>query len=609
MMTAPAWLLFAVGALATACGGAPTGTAPASPSSEGGTDAAGPDAADDAGSDAESSAPSAEIFAFQAPSPTAPFGPCNQIAFPIDMAIEPPNWEAGTSYLSYNWLQAPSGEGWYAFRNVGAKGTSGASQPAFCPAMSCTVDDANGIRWQNMGSMAALDNKNQATATHQMCRDDFSNYVLPHLNGVIEQLSWISVDQGVTAPDFSNWATWDDVITNELADPNWPVGAKVSTLVGAISFGRSGPNTFTPAYVFLQSYADASAPDWSASGMFESGVYLVNQSIRPADGSGDYFHETLPACSPGSSRPAWVLGGTTSDGTCRWMDDGAHAYPQESTSGQWAGTPNLQAKGPGVYNIDSGGMSAADLASGFPVTWETPYLVAQRNFDSAAVAHLDARWGASRVAYVRFGLGDGDEANVFNLPQFELIGSGLPYDDLKTVWTTYAKSMYAYWASLESTIPMVASIASGPNASTTTESPDWADAEADALAATLKVVGNQGIMSTDANAWTDQARAYPWTSGKACAGDWCNVLDHYGSTLSRFTFQSVAPTDPTGGGSPGPLTAILPFVSSQAASQQRIVYEMFCQGEDGFTAYDPNYSTYAKYSAGYQAALATFVRR
>ena len=73
---------------------------------------------------------------------------------------------------------------------MGTAGTSGASPPPFCAALDCTADDANDIQWMNLGLMSDVDNKNQAKGTHQMCRDDFSNYVLPHLSGVAEMLSW-----------------------------------------------------------------------------------------------------------------------------------------------------------------------------------------------------------------------------------------------------------------------------------------------------------------------------------------------------------------------------------------------------------------------------------
>ena len=69
----------------------------------------------------------------------------------------------------------------------------------------------------------------------------------------------------------------------------------MSVLAAAVSGGRTGPNTFTPTYVFTQDYADAVAPDWSPSGMLGSGVYLVNQSVHPSDASalGHYFHQTI----------------------------------------------------------------------------------------------------------------------------------------------------------------------------------------------------------------------------------------------------------------------------------------------------------------------------
>ncbi|HTR52183.1 MAG TPA: hypothetical protein VMJ10_15825, partial [Kofleriaceae bacterium] len=588
-----------------------------SPGAQSAGDAA---AADAAPADAATPHRVKQIFAFQAPSPTKP-APCNQGAplTPIAMTLVPPAWTASTAMLARGWVTATVDGVSYAFRNTGTAGTSSTTAPAFCSATQCTTDDASGIEWTNMGSMTDVrtDGKGQAYGTYLMCRDDFSNYVLPHLDGVAEQLSWSAVDQGTekTGPTFPDWTQWDGVIDLEREDPNWPAGGQIAVLAAAISFGRSGPNKFTPAYVFSQDYADLSAPDWAATGMFDSGGYLIDQAIRPSDLPSHYFHELVPVCQPGATRPTWMTGSgaITDDGSCQWIDDGPHAHPQDTTTGSWAGLEDTLAKWPpGVYNIASKPPSGApplatvDLASGFPVTWETPYLVAQRQFALAAVTHLDAKY-PSDVAYIRFGAGDGDEANVFNFTQFEQLG--LSYSELRAVWTSYVATMYGYWSTLPSSIPVIASVASGPNATTTGESPDWADDEAAALANTLKVVGNQGVTGADMATWAGQpSPGSPWTTGKACAGDWCNILFSYGSVFTRFTFQTVGPTDPTNTQMPGVLPVgtlpeVLSFVDHQASAQDRVVFEMFCQGEDGFATYDPSYSTYAAAQGqGYAAA-------
>jgi hypothetical protein len=218
-----------------------------------------------------------------------------------------------------------------------------------------------------------------------------------------------------------------------------------------------------------------------------------------------------------------------------------------------------------------------------PVEWNATFESAYQAFIAATIHHYE---GMPGIGYLRFGLGDsGTPTPVSNITapgcQSQLNNAGFSL----SVWTDYLTGMLAYEHSLQSTVPLLISIApvypdQGDNVSPTVA----AAAVADGIG-----FGNEGFRASDASTVE--------SDGVGCGGyGWCKQFWRFEGQVP-LELQTVAASSPNGTGPVGSLVPLLPFGLSQHAQ----IFELYL--DDWLTAFDPNYPGYALYHAEYATIL------
>jgi len=206
-----------------------------------------------------------------------------------------------------------------------------------------------------------------------------------------------------------------------------PGGAAALRRVEVIAqHSTNGPNVGVPSYIFSQSWANTACTQhpWAATS-----IHSINDCLKV----GTHFYHATSVCATASigyctsagTIPTFnTAGGTTTDGTVVWQDDGTtNALPLEvvvdSSYSGITGTPTS-----GVFNVNSttcGSGSTlcnlAQVASGDPVVWEWPYVYWINLFNAGVdgssqpgvSGHYAAASWASQIDYIRFGVNVGGE--------------------------------------------------------------------------------------------------------------------------------------------------------------------------------------------------------
>jgi hypothetical protein len=218
---------------------------------------------------------------------------------------------------------------------------------------------------------------------------------------------------------------------------------------------------------------------------------------------------------------------------------------------------------------------------------------------SALVNHVSTASYASRIGYIRIGLGKGGE---INLPSgWDNSSSGACYGGYtgkwnytagspSASWNTYLQSMVQFENSLDSPIPLLVSIT--PITDIGIEPDDFIAQVAfqDGIN-----YGNQGLEASDIT---------NFQSNQPCAGDWCNLFNLYPASIREL--QTLGQSCPQGTscsgqqGSTGPLPPLLQFATTQVptpANDLEIYYQ------DWLVAYDPTNSANAQYGSSYASAI------
>jgi hypothetical protein len=270
-----------------------------------------------------------------------------------------------------------------------------------------------------------------------------------------------------------------------------------------------------------------------------STTYQATAVIVDGLGDGHYFAEgqNLTACSSGASgncasltsgSPSWVLGGYTCDNTCTWHDLGTAIVLNASTTTD----------------------TDAELATGMPAVWETPFAYSQQLFYNAALNDFAT---ASQIRYIRTGVGVGEEASIAGAPLFE---SSLPRlgtltdAQLKGIWTNQALLTYA------NNVKTMKSLSSSPNwvmmalincGTSLSTSPGtdctWADVEAAgalSYAPYYGGYGTQGLQSSDLYLQQGIAQCQIPFQGKSCCSDnWCETRYYMTGKMPYIELQEL----------------------------------------------------------------------
>jgi IPT/TIG domain len=388
------------------------------------------------------------------------------------------------------------------------------------------------------------------------CITQYQSDVIPHVDGIVIQASWSSVDLGnngnstSTSPGCTSgassstcdWSALDSLVTTYAGQTGWDGSKKVGIVLSPVTNGSgvNGINTSTPSYVFTSTWATT------------------------AGGSGT---NPLDEC------------------TCS-------GYQGDS------GAPTHN----GCWSQANGGSTDT---SGMPVVWEAPFKVALQDFYNAVVSHFSnasyAPSYAPYIAYIRMGLSTGGEEYPHCSSSMETYFT-INDTQLETDWTTYANSMFTYEGGLGSQQPLMAA-PNGNGTNSGVPSDSWADTEAsDAVAQGLQM-GSEGLQSND----TFDTNCS--VSGGS-SNDWCYTFNHYTPTKIR-ELQTLGYSDPSenvcttdyfmAGNSDSQNTAsilcLLPFAEGKANSVELYPNDMF-------TAFDSNDTLYSTYGSAYSGCIA-----
>jgi len=239
--------------------------------------------------------------------------------------------------------------------------------------------------------------------------------------------------------------------------------------------------------------------------------------------------------------------------------------------------------------------------------WESDLFQSNyKNAIQALVAHLNSQSYASKIGYIRVGLGKGGEINLppgwktnNNQPCYGGYtaqwgyAAGSPGDN----WNTYLAGM-VQWENntLNSPYPVLVSITPITDAGI----------EVDDFLAPVAFqngisYGNQGLQASDITAFN---------SGQACGGDWCSLFNQYPPQIREL--QTIGRSCPAGVGAcsgqqgdTGPLPPLLQFATGQTApAVPTPANDLEIYYQDWLVAYDPNDPDYATYGSGYRSAIA-----
>jgi hypothetical protein len=302
------------------------------------------------------------------------------------------------------------------------------------------------------------------TLSSQPLYAEFNANVLGNklMTGVTVVVPWggsAGVDTGTTAPNYQ-FATW---VTNNLAQY---AGTNIILNFIFEPVLEGNVNSYTPAYVFTQSYANSIAPAWQANY-----PYLPTTYIKDSNGN---YQQVTSTCTPGTgfdgrctsgsgTHPAWnpTTGGTTTDNQVTWTNDGptnaplqnqascqsytgappfsagksyslneiitpttgsynGHSYNTEAACtsttaiSSWCTTTNCTVTSGTCTFENVGTFSAIPLGQGIPVSYNFPFMYAYQQVAAAFYAYISNPANLPtgvHLGYIRYGMTQGGEAS------------------------------------------------------------------------------------------------------------------------------------------------------------------------------------------------------
>ncbi len=314
------------------------------------------------------------------------------------------------------------------------------------------------------------------------------------------------------------------------------------------------------------------APSWKASSNYASGRIIAPSSSKF---NSHYFKNNGSSCTSGTAEPTWnTSGGTTSDGSCTWTDNGTTIPPNQ----------------------------------GIPVSYNLPILSAYQAFAAAFYDHYANHKPAGlNVGYIRFGMTEGGEAS-------PLCNAVWPSYS-KYTYLAYVSDMTTYFGRFGSSIPQVADM----HAVGATPDYDYADQEA--LYANNNSIGldTNGLQVNDVNNIAN------CTTKGSTAGDWCKNFSTYcGHAMPNGKYpicslQTLTASTPGNdvSGQTGSLSVDGSFAGLIPTAQAHGATNLEIYTIDTLLAVDPSYCSdtgancgtpdYSGYEGPYEGAFETFL--
>jgi len=419
------------------------------------------------------------------------------------------------------------------------------------------------------------------TTSSQPNYTDFNSYVIPNpsVNGVTIGVPWDAIDLSTTTTKTYDFTDWDTANLAQFANTN-----KVVNLI-VLPALEGGVNSYTPSYVFSQTWANGTASwggsigGWSSFHKYQPSTYILvgthyQQEIATVVPSSGYDGH----CVSGSTTPTFsTTGGTVTDGTaptqCKWQDAGtnaplqqmavcpaypgapnwtaSHTYPSSKTITPDSDKYNLHfyentasctsGSSEPTWNIGSntsdGTCTWVDNGTtipnyqGLPVSYNLPFGRAYRQFAAALYNHYanHAPTGV-KIGYIRFGMTQGGEST----PECNTAGSastGWPEFSIYT-YLAYIFDMLDYFGSSSvgtSPLPQVADL----NAAGAVPNYNYADQEAQRAISDSIGLDTNGLQVNDVT----QIQAGNCTVQGSTSGDWCkNFTAYCGSKMSNGNY-------------------------------------------------------------------------
>ncbi len=381
---------------------------------------------------------------------------------------------------------------------------------------------------------------------------DYDTYALtsPFMTGATVDLQWIKVDPG-TSGDCPNvsFSTYDGTLTTLLTDGH-PSGKLTNFIVMPVAEG--GSNSFTPPYVFTQTWANNAAnagactgvttPSWSAGEAVLPGNYIsVNgrywqETNRPWSSSTPF----VGTCTTGSTEPAFSTGVSSyTDNTCTWTNVGTNAPPQDACfSSFYPGDGVILAansNNPGCFNVNNlpAGTNITNLQTGFLVSYETPMKVAWKNVIQQTILHYQTAPPTNlTLGYIRFGLSEGGETVPLvsgSWPYFHNLAGKGPASGASIEYLSYDNEMMQFQNANNvqqggnPPINMQADLNTWQNIT------DYPDQEALYAVQNNIGIGTNGLQVADVTTINPPGGACT-SSNVNISGDWCYNFHQYCST-------------------------------------------------------------------------------
>lgn len=264
---------------------------------------------------------------------------------------------------------------------------------------------------------------------------DYDTYALAtgsYMTGATIDMPWKDVDttsHTATCPDVS-FTNYDTNTIGTLVTDAEDGGKLINFIAMPVQEGAPGSasNTYTPYYVFGQTWANdlansgtcsgITSPSWSAGEAVLPGNYILVNGVYWQETAQPWSstNEFVGTCKTGTTEPAFnSMVSSYTDNTCKWTNNGTNAPPQDACfSSNYPGDGVILAANnnqSGCFNINNlpAGTTQTNLATGFPVSYETPMKVAWKNVIKLAISHYQSSLGTS-LGYMRFGMSEGGEA-------------------------------------------------------------------------------------------------------------------------------------------------------------------------------------------------------
>jgi hypothetical protein len=554
-----------------------------------------------------------------------------------------PDWPASTTVAANALLWPESGNnGGYVYR-TSASCTTGSTEPSPWTQTAGGTQTDGGCSWSNIGtyrgdvmvlSLSASGPTQSISppvtimgpyppqiapaggcpsgtgGSPQYCNYQIS--VLPNIKGTVFGVTWAQgnvisgTDVGVesnSTPGQYNWTGFDAMVNGyaeQTCGANLASGGAPCLVSFAMGMAENhgllnsgNGNTFTPQYIYGQSWSNNVAPTW-ATGT----TYLAKQDVMYG---GTYYQNngTNGSCISSGS------GGPASDTGCPWTSTGSNAAVQDATFGTEylvGSNSNWPTLG-SVANLNSatcvGGTAActaAIVAQGAPVTFETPVFAAWKNFLTAFFQHIAAAPYASQVRYVRTGIGQASgESYPWDASLLQPLSGGTQ--------TTLGNTWLAFHASYVNDLEAARNMnfpAAGLNITSNGCLPavpcSWADQEAADGAAIGAGPGSESLQVADVTAYA---------GGTNCSNDWCLVFTLYGPTAPFVELQELEASSTTG--RPGMLNQFVPFGVEMRGNAplylEIVAADLECSFVSGYSGSNcPGTGLYAPFAAALQSA-------